>query len=680
MKRILTILFSILLFSTSYTNAQKGYPCDIELSKKAVKLMADAKKAQDKGENDKATALFKQCIAEQDDWAEPYYRLGMQAVRKLERSNDKTENLCQTAINYFEKTIERCPEFKLDAYLHLGKLNYNIGQYAQAVKYLEIFMEDPDKITTRQYEDADLFLTYSKEYEKLYGSPVAFDPKPVPGMSTSDDEYLGRISPDEEYMFYTRRKIITQKVYDQKKTIIKEVFSVSERQNDNSFSVGDAMPSPPFNMTENEGSPTITLDNNYMVFTRCANIPVAGTSGTYYNCDLYYTERINGEWTPIKNLGAAINREDSWEAQASISPDGRTLFFASNRPGGHGENDIDIYYSIRDANGKWQKAVNAGNVINSEGNEKSPFIHSDGKTLYFSSNGHVGLGGYDVYFSRLSEKGTWQKPQNLGYPINTEGDEVGFFVNTLGDKAYFSTNTISGNFDICYFDLYEEARPQKVLLLKGIINNLNEEEEQIDDDGNVIKKPAKVELKNIATKQITTVNVDEQSGKFAAIINDMDNDYLMTIKKEDYAYEAKYISPKSINSGESAAMDDINFTMKSIESGKSYKINDIYYATNSSELTDASKIVLDVLIDFLNDNPNISIEIQGHTDNIGRYQDNLVLSESRAKSVYNYLIQNYIQANRLTYKGYADSKPVADNNTEEGRSQNRRTVFVITKK
>ncbi len=656
--------------SLSTSMAQKDYPCEIELSKKALKLYQQAKTAQNKGDRNKATALYKEIIAEQEDWAEPYYSLGLQAIRQLERGEGNSEAITLRAIDYFEKTIELCPDFKLEAYLHLGKLNFNIGKYDKTIQYLEKYIEDPDRIPSRLHEEADYFLTFAIEYEKIYGNPVAYDPKPIPGISTKDDEYLARISPDEELMFFTRRQITSKNVYGQQKTSIDEIFSVSQRQSDGSFSVGEPMPTPPFNMTTNEGSPTITLDNAYMVLTRCANVPVEGSGATYYNCDLYYTEYINGEWTTIKNLGPAINQPDSWEAQASISPDGKILFFASNRPGGHGDGDIDIYYSLRDANGNWQKAVNAGAVINTEGNEKAPFLHSDGRTLYFSSNGLKGLGGYDIYYSRLSDKGTWQKPQNIGHPINSEADEVGFFVNTSGDKAFFGTNTITGNFDICQFDLYEEARPQKVLLIKGTINNL-----ETNDDGST----AKVELKNISTKQITEIRVNQENGKYAAIVNDINGNYLITVKQNNYNYEARYIDAFAILSEGQPILNDVDFTMKEIEQGNAYKINDIYFATNSWELTNTSEIVLDVLIDFLNDNPNIHIEIQGHTDNIGKYEDNLTLSNNRAKAVYDYLIENFIDSNRLSFKGYADKNPIADNKTEEGRALNRRTVFVITK-
>ena len=659
--------FSIIAFSGQ---GQGKYPCEIEISKKADKLYSQAQAAQSKGENDKAINLYKQCIAEQDDWAAPYYRLGFYAIRKLEQTMEKTDKHFQTAIDYFEKVVQHCPQYNVLAYLHLGKLYYSIGQYGKAVKALESFLEDPEKIKNQKDQDeAEWFLEYSIAYEKLYNNPVPYNPKPVKGMSTEEDEYLGTISPDGDYMFYTRRKIVTvQQPGAVRKTEVKEIFTVSSVQPDGSFSVGTPMPSPPFNLMKNEGSPSITLDNKYMVLTRCEDVK-RSDGQNYYNCDLFFTEYKDGQWTPIKNMGKAINRDDTWESQACISADGKTLFFVSDRSGGCGEDyNYDIYYSTRDANGNWKKAENLGCVVNSARNEKTPFIHPDGKTLYFSSDGYTGIGGYDIYVSRLSDKGTWSKPVNLGYPINSERDDVGLFVNTLGDKAYFATNRLSGNFDICEFDLYPEAQPKKVILVKGKVENIEKESNTT------------IELKNIRTKQVETLGINDNTGKYSAIIKDTEDDYLLTVKQEGYAYEAKYIEPKKLILEEKQIITDKNFELKPIQAGASYTISDIYFATNSSELTDASKVVLNILIDFLQDNPSVTIEIQGHTDNIGNRNDNLKLSENRAKEVYNYLIENHIQSDRLKYKGFADTKPIADNSTETGRAKNRRTVFVILKK
>ena len=660
-----TILFLIgLFFVHSFATAQSNYPCEIEFSKKAEKIYKQARAAHQKGENDKATSLYKQCIAEQEDWAAPYFNLGMQAVRKLEKTTEKKDNLFQTAINYFEKSVELCPQYNLTAYFHLGKLYYSVGQYGKAVKSLEIFIEDPDeKIKNQsQKEEAEWFLEYSIVYEKLYDNPVPFDPAPVKGMSTTDGEYLGAISPDDDYMFYTRRKLVEKELYGRKTQDFEEIFTVSERLKDGSFTVGTPMPSPPFNMTQNEGSPTITLDNKYMVFTRCSNVDKYDST-SYYNCDLYFTENIDGQWTDIQNLGKAINGDLTWETQASISADGQTLFFVSDRDGGLG--GYDIYYSTRDANGNWKKAQNVGAPINTDRNEKTPFLHSDNKTLYFSSDGFTGIGGYDIYVSRLSENGEWAKPLNIGYPINSQRDDIGLFVNTFGNKAYFSTNRLSGNLDICEFDLYPEARPNKVILVKGEVENMDSE------------KSTKVELKNIKTKKIESVDVDIQTKRYAAIIHDTEDDYLLTIKQEGYAYETKYIESKKLIMDDVQLLTQKDFELKPIKVGESYQINDIYFATNSFELTSASKFVLDILIEFLQDNSDVKIEIQGHTDNIGNRNDNMILSDNRAKAVYDYLVENYIQSNRLRYKGFADTKPIANNSTEEGRAKNRRTVFVI---
>jgi outer membrane protein OmpA-like peptidoglycan-associated protein len=607
--------------------------------------------------------LYKKSIEEQDDWASPYFYLGMQTIRRLEQSIEKKDNLLQTAIDYFEKSVYYCPEYNIIAYLHLGKLCYSIGQYGKAVQYLELFLEDPDKIKNPNHqEEAEWYLEYSIVYEKLYGNPVPYDPVSVKGMSTAEDEYLGTISPDDDYMFYTRRKIVTIQEYHTRKTEIKEIFTVSSRQQDGSFLEGTPMPSPPFNMTQNEGSPTITLDNKYMVFTRCADV-VRPDMTTYYNCDLYFSEYKDGEWSNIRNLGKTINRDDTWESQACISADGKTLLFVSDRPGGHG--GYDIYVSIRDANGSWRKAENIGKVINTDKDEKTPFLHSDNKTLYYSSKGFTGLGGFDIYVSRLSDKGSWTKPVNIGYPINSEDDDVGLFVNTLGNKAYFATNRLSGNWDICEFALYEAAQPQKVILVKGKINNIDED------------LKTTVEMKNLNTKQVESIEVNNNTGKYSTIIDNTNDDYLLTVKQKGYAYETKYIESKKLISENTQILTDNDFEMKPVQVGGSYQINDIYFATNSSELTVASKFVLDILIDFLRDNPNVTIEIQGHTDNIGNRRDNMILSENRAKEVYNYLIGNYIAAERLKYKGYADTKPIAENTTEVGRAKNRRTIFVI---
>jgi outer membrane protein OmpA-like peptidoglycan-associated protein len=435
----------------------------------------------------------------------------------------------------------------------------------------------------------------------------------------------------------------------------------SRLQPDGKFDSGDEMPEP-FNLNDNEGGATLTDDNKTLYYTVCKY----NTNNTYYNCDIYYSELVDGDWTPIKSVSDKINMPTTWESQPSISADGKTLYFVSDRPGGYG--GYDIYKAMKNDNGEWSAPVNLGPTINSIGNEKSPFIHPDGKTLYFSSDGWLGMGGYDIFYSHLNDDGTWTKPVNIGYPINSPDDEVGFFVSTDGKKGYFASNKLKGpgGWDVYSFDLYDKARPEKVLFVSGTVKSESESE----------MANTRIELKNMETKKVSEVPLDSVTGNYVAV-TPFNNDYVMTVKKEGYVYETRYIAKSDSTYRMPAHLD---LEIHQIELNKSYRINDIYFEFNSFELTEESKAVLDLLIEFLRENPTIYIEIQGHTDNIGNDAENLKLSSNRAKSVYDYLIANKIDSKRLTYKGYGKTIPVASNDTEEGRARNRRTVFVIIRK
>ncbi len=672
MNKYLFFIFLYLIIDVHSGYTQKKYPCELEINKKAQKIYNKANDAYRKGEKLKANKYYNEAIEIQDDWAAPYYRLGLHIVYEIEKQPSKFEKSHQLVITYFEKVIQLCPQYNKDVYYHLGKIYYHAGIYNKAVINFESYLEDVDKIPIIKKEEIEKLAAYADLYEKLYNNPVAFDPQPVKNISSQYHEYMATITPDNDYFLFTRNKLdtIPQRFGEKDKYEYRETFTISERQKNGDFNYGEPLPEP-FNQSKNEGGPTITVDNKYMVFTKCTNTLI-NIEQVYYNCDLYYSEYIDGYWTPITNLGKNINREDTWESQASISPDGQVLFFVSDRPGGIGVSEYDtirtydIYFSTRDANGNWRKAQNIGKPINTEENEKTPYIHSDMKTLYFSSTGHPGLGGYDIFYTRLGENGKWSKPVNIGYPINSENDDVGLFVNTMGNKAYFSTNRYSGNYDIYEFDLYKEAQPNKVLLVKG---NLDFDKENAAD--------IKMQLQNVDSKSLQNINVDKNTGKYAFIISNTQSDYVLSAKQEGAVYDLKYIAPKQLIEDGKLEINNIDMKLEAIEVGNSYKINDIYFATNSSELTEQSKNVIEILIDFMNDNSNITIEIQGHTDNIGQRKDNLILSNERAKEVYNYIIGRNIAPSRLKYKGYADTKPIATNDTEEGRSLNRRTVFVI---
>ena len=630
--------------------------CKIKLEKKTEKVYQEGIDYLRKGSYNLAGQQMRTVIKSEPGCVDAWFVLGLVNFKKHD-NNFKEAERC------FKKVAELCPGYDPYMYYYLGEIYYGQEDFEAAVENLALFLKDVDQIKKDEdYNRAVDLMKYAEFYVQMLKKPVPFEPKVVEGISTPANEYLPILSPDNQIAFYTREI----KIDPSKNSLVQEArthekFIYSMLKEDGKFDDGEAMPEP-FNINDNEGGATLTADNNTLYYTVCK----FDAQRKYLNCDIFYSENISGEWSQIKNLGNEINLPGSWESQPSISADGQTLYFVSDRSGGFG--GYDIYKTVRDSEGKWGAPLNLGPVINSAGNEKSPFIHPDGHTLYFSSDGLMGLGGYDIFFARLDENGVWPKPKNIGYPINSPDDEIGFFVSTDGTQGFFASNKYAGKggWDLYSFDLYDAARPERVLFIKGNVKSESPSE----------PLKARIELKNIETKKISQIPMDTLTGNYVAVAP-FNSDYIMTVKKANHVYESKYISKVDTMFKLPAKVD---IEVKPIELNKSYRINDIYFEFNSFDLTPESKPVLDQLIVFLAENQQISIQIQGHTDNIGNDASNLKLSENRAESVYNYLVEQGITKDRLTYKGFGKSLPVAGNDTEEGRAKNRRTVFVITRK
>lgn len=570
----------------------------------------------------------------------------------------KPDNNFTLAEQYLKKVIDACPDDIPEAYFHLGKLAYTTNQKCDAINYFKKFLTYQGDFDTL-FAEAKMLMKWSEEICKLINNPVPFNPRLVKGISSQLDDYLVSLSPDNEIAYYTRKTKDYQISGYKSEPAFQEKFYFSYRISDNVFDNGKEMPYP-FNRNENEGGATITGNNKELIYTVCKMVT---SPRQYYNCDLYSSKNIKGYWTDIVPL-ERVNRPDTWESMPSVTADGKELYFVSNRSGGVG--GYDIYKSIKDENGEWSEPINIGKPINTSGDEKSPFIHTDTRTLYFSSNGRPGIGGYDIYYVKLNDNNEKTEVKNIGYPINTENDEVGFIVSIDGKYGYFSSNNIKneslGGMDFYYFSLYNEAKPEEVILVKG---NLKSE-----DTTKPIK--ATVQIKSLESKRVTFIPVDEDGDYVASLLKN--EDYLLTIKGEDIVYQSTYVAAKD---SITAPVIKLEMEVQPIEVGMHYRLHNIYFAFNSADILSSSQKVLDEFIVFLNDHPTMTISIEGHTDNVGSDEFNLILSENRAKAVYNYLVNNGIDADRLQYKGFGKTTPIATNETEEGRAMNRRTEFVI---
>ncbi len=649
--RLVFLIVGIFLIQHSVVGQDKEELCPLSENKKARKLY---EKALDVARTDKneARVLLKEAVEIDPGFARANWVLADMLYKQKRPLEAKV---------YLETVTRICPEFEPIAFYRLGLIYFEEKKWKEASQVLQQFVDSKSRKEAEKSESREL-ITACRFYLDGYANPVPFNPSTLDAICSEADEYLPIITPDQEFAYFTRSTFIEDRftggINTEKKR--QERFCLSSVVGSNSFTKGEPLPAP-FNSNNNEGGATLSADNRLMFFTICRN-----EGGEGLNCDLYYSVNSGGKWSEIKNAGSTINGKTSWESQPSLSSDGRTLYFASNREGGKG--GIDIWKSTRDAKGNWGIPENLGPDINTPGNEKSPFFHSDGQTLYFSSTGHVGFGGYDIFLSKLGKDDIWAKPKNIGYPINSEKDDLGFFVSTDGQHGYFASDKMKGKggWDVYSFDLYKEARPEKVLFVSGALK----------DENNKVISDARVEIKNVRTKEIQTIDVDSLTGKYVAVVA-FNDDHIVTVQKEGKAFTSQYFSKADSSLGKPVKMD---MKVESIEVGKPYKLNNIRFGTNSSMLNRETLVIIEELTRFLQMNKSVKIAIQGHTDNVGNPAENQRLSEARAKVIFDLLILNGIASERLSYKGFGSSRPVASNLTEKGKALNRRTEFQVVAK
>lgn len=647
-------VFLVLLLSFSC----KAQPPLLTTSKKAESAYRDGEKMLGQRQFEKGISAMEKAKKADPNFVEPYIVLG-----DLYQQLGKPEK----AVEEFKGAFAINPTFHINSLVNCADIERQLGRYEDALAHYEDFYKfrkgNGSPTAAQRAEKGKKSCLFAIEAMK---HPVPFNPVNMgPGVNSATCEYFAGVTADDATFLYTRNHQVVGAKREQHQDI-QEDFYMSLRQPDGSWGKSVNI-GPPINTPNNEGAPSLSPDGRYLFFAACADM--AGDYGNGRNglgrCDIFFSEKKGDTWSTPSNVGPPVNSA-AWESQPSFASDGRTLYFSSNREGGFG--DGDLWMSQLDDNGRWSRAVNLGEKINTSGREEAIFIHPDNQTIYFASNGHGGMGGLDLFISRRDTSGNWGEPENLGYPINTYKDESGLIVNGVGDMAYFSSNREGslGCEDFYMFEFPKNLRPNPVTYMKGKVFDSK------------TKKPlqAGFVLIDLETgKNVITSNSDPVNGSFLLCVPANKN-YALNVSREGYVFYTESFLLKESPDRFKPVQKDV--PLDPIENGVEIALNNIYFETGKYDLKPESKAELQKLVDFLNKNPKIKGEIGGHTDNVGKPADNLLLSNNRAKAVYDYLVKNGIAAARLTSKGYGDTVPVADNSTPEGRQKNRRTVFKVT--
>ncbi len=601
-------------------------------SKKAENFYNQARNSISDSE---AIALAKKAVEMDSTFTEAYWFLAT-------KFRDKNNRDKQIAV--LEKS-EQKTTFRLDETRYrLAKAYYETGEYELSVAALERISADyPSKKT-------ELLLQKNVVALELKGNPVPFEPKNMQTINTPYDDYWPSLSLDGK-VFST-----TVLIADKTKSNLEwneEIYWSFQDENGvwkPSKSIGH-----PTNTEDNEGSQSFSIDGKYMFFVACDKPDSRG------GCDIYYCVHDGSGWSLPINAGEPLNTR-YWETNPCLSADGRELFFSSNRPGGKGKKDIweCVVTKMADGTLRFTNPINLSDSINTPEDEFSPFFHQDGSTLYFASNGHAGLGGFDIFYSKRDKNYVWSKPKNIGYPINTHKDEFGFVVNSQGDKAYFSSDILSAQEkDIYELALYSAARPEPMNYFASLVRERKH------------KTPieTEIEIADLSTGEKFNCSSD-WNGAFSTYLP-ANQEYAINIYKKGFLFYSGNIRTDELLSNKNI------IEMDSIRVGESLILNNISFETDSYKLLPTSQPELEQIFRFLTNQPDVSIELVGHTDNVGTHEHNIKLSGNRAKEVFKYLVGKGIAARRITCVGMGETMPIASNDTEEGRALNRRTELKI---
>lgn len=619
------VLWSLLGCSVSKAQPNKD--------SKAVPIYLEATQAYRAGDIPKAFSLCDKAIKKDPNFASTY---------SLKGTIYEQQGKLSESINMFETAFSKSDDPK---YLYfMGDVYYGFQKYDEAAKSYKRSLDHPkfSKMRSGTQQKAKFKYKQSLFASELAKNPVPFKPVNLgKNVNTEQNEYFPGVSIDQNYLFFTRlvggQEDLYRSIWDSTSKSWKLATPLS------------------LNTRTNEGTVSPTADGKYIFFTMCH------TPQGFGSCDIFFSRIENGIWTKPMLLDRPLNTP-GYETQPCIAADGKTIYFSSSRKPSYGGMDI---FKSEFVDGKFQEPVNLGPTVNTKGNEQAPFIHADGRTMYFISDGHLGLGANDIFITRLFND-TWSKPLNLGVPINTPKNELGIIVERTGETAYYTSDREGGmgGQDLYSFTLPEQFRPIPSSYLSGIVLDA------ITRD----KLSSEIELIDLETgKEVAHATTKDKEGTFLIALPG-NRDYLLNVNNTNYLF---YSDNFSLTQTSADKPFQLEILLNKPKVGESVVLKNIFFDTDKFDLKTASTIELDRLVNLLNRFPNLKIEIGGHTDNVGTESANLTLSKNRAKAVMDYLISKGIRAERLSSKGYGERKPIASNETAEGRAQNRRTEFKV---
>ncbi len=597
---------------------------------------------------DLAIEKFKESIKLNPNYPDSWFYLG--------KTYDHLNNVQATIDSY--RNLEKVnPDFNISIYYDIAKSYIALDNLRSARIYIKRYLEKAPKTpkSEKLIHLAMNRLNYIDISAELRAEePNTTEPVPIATLNSVSGDYMPQVNPTGTRLYFTS---VRQGGFDFKDENSAELdfgedLYYSKLVNDQ-WSAPELLPQP-INSKANDFGSSFTGDGQTMVYVRCDE------PGAMGSCDLYITQLNGSTWSQPRNMGNVVNTKN-WESQPTINTDGNRIIFTSVRPGSYGASDL--YMIEKNHLGLWGVPQNLGSIVNTPLSENSPFLAADGKTLYFSSNGHPGMGGADIFYTIL-ENGKWSVPKNLGHPINSKGNDTNFSISAAGNGYMASSRLDENNFDIFRVELPDELKPKPTVIVQGVVSN------------SVDNKPlsALVLIEDLNSGELIATNKSNtETGEYLVVLP-AGRDYSVSANADGFFfYSQSFELPKDASYAEVTN----NIALEPIKKGTKVVLNNIFFEVGKAELKPISYVELNKAVTLMKNNKTMKIEVGGHTDSQGADAANLSLSQKRAQSVVEYMVLAGIERERLIAKGYGETIPIADNTTKEGRAKNRRTEFVI---